>query len=145
MFYQNTGVKSYRNCEGPEGHSDESELTGWCRTKSFRISLLSSNNPDDFKTRIGFVVCENHSGYHLMPAYVSFQVNYTVPSYLWHPRHVFISRKTRVWENRPRWWKRHESDWNFATKRLNLSPPPWHHVMLFMNTFRLQYSSPTSI
>jgi len=76
MFYQNTGVKSYRNCEGPEGHSDESELTGWCRTKSFRISLLSSNNPDYFTTRKGFVVCENHSGYHLMPAYVSLQFNY---------------------------------------------------------------------
>ena len=71
MFYQNIEVKSQRKalCEA---QSDVSKLEPWCMTKLFRFFLLSSNNSDFFKTRKGFVICENDSEYTLIPASVSF-------------------------------------------------------------------------
>ena len=75
MFFQNIAVKSHRKalCD-----SDELEMKDWCMTKSFRMSLISSNNPDYFITRKGYVICKNDFGYNLMPAYVSSQVNYSL-------------------------------------------------------------------
>ena len=45
----------------------------WC--KSFGISFTSSNNPEFFKARKGYVICKNTLEYSQVPAYVSFQVN----------------------------------------------------------------------
>ena len=69
MFFQNVEVKSHRKA------LCEMETRDWCRTKSFRMSLISSNNPDYFITRKGYVICKNDFGYNLMPAYVSLQVH----------------------------------------------------------------------
>ena len=49
----------------------DSELENWCNTKSFRMALISSNNPEFFMTRKGYIICENEFEYYLQPGYVS--------------------------------------------------------------------------
>ena len=72
MFFQNIAEKTHRKalCD-----TNEMETKKWCRTKSFRMSLISSNNPDYFITRKGYVICKNDFVYNLMLAYVSLQVH----------------------------------------------------------------------
>ena len=71
MFFQNIDIKSYRK-DLCESDSEEWEPEKWCTTKSFRVSLISSNNHNLFKIKNGSIICENDSRYHLMPADVSF-------------------------------------------------------------------------
>ena len=98
MFYQNKEIPSHlkANCEGQgyppdpllqEGpgqitkeqsgyswkdHLMKSELENWCETTSFRMALISSNNPEFFMTRKGYIICENEFEYFLQPGYVSY-------------------------------------------------------------------------
>ena len=39
---------------------------------TFKISFLSSNNPDFFISKMGYVICKNEFGFHLKAAHVSF-------------------------------------------------------------------------
>ena len=96
MFFQNIAVKSHRKalCD-----SNELETKDWCRTKSFRMSLISSNNPDYFITKKGYVICKNDFGYNLMPAYVSPHVYLsfikTRNDFCWLHGHQNLKKKIR--------------------------------------------------
>ena len=75
IFFQNMVAKTDENAPC-ENNSENWDLKYWCMTRSFRTLSLSSNNPDFFITRKGFVVCKNHSDYNLIQAYVGFNVKY---------------------------------------------------------------------
>ena len=46
---------------------------GFQKCKEFGMIALSSNNPQYFKTRKGYVICKNESGNYLTSANVSFR------------------------------------------------------------------------
>ena len=46
---------------------------GFQKCKEFGMIFLSSNNPQYFKTRKGYVICKNGSGNYLTSANVSFR------------------------------------------------------------------------
>ena len=70
MFYKHADVQYYQQalCRG---HSPEE--IGLCMTKSFKNMFLSSNNPEFFRARNGYILCKNNTEYNLMPVGVSSQ------------------------------------------------------------------------
>ena len=66
MFYRHTNEKTYKLdlCD------DELNEKGWCNTKSFRFTYVSSNHPVFFETRTGYVICKDEFGYNLVEAKV---------------------------------------------------------------------------
>ena len=67
MFYRDTDLQK----EICKNYSDV-EKEGWCN--SFDVSFFSSNDPDSFKTKKGYVICENGLEHNIVPAYVSLYV-----------------------------------------------------------------------
>ena len=65
MFHKNTSMKFRHQVWGQE-------------KVTFAISFLSSNDPDFFITRKGYVICENESGFHMKLTHVSFQFELTI-------------------------------------------------------------------
>ena len=74
MFYQHSYQYSYNLCRAFQ------------KCKSFGMVALSSNNPQYFKTRKGYVICKNDLGSYLIPANVSFRKFQRHKKFLeWHP------------------------------------------------------------
>ena len=67
MFHRDTSVQHGR-CKNNSAYRN-----GWC--ESFEMSFISSNNPDFFIPKKGYVICKNNLEYTLVLAYVSFQVD----------------------------------------------------------------------
>ena len=67
MFHRDTSVQHAR-CKNYSAYRD-----GWC--KSFDMSFISSNNPEFFIAKKGYVICKHNLEYKLVLAYVSFQVD----------------------------------------------------------------------
>ena len=67
MFHRDTSVQHGR-CQNNSSYRD-----GWC--ESFDMSFISSNNPEFFIAKKGYVICKHNLEYKLVLAYVSFQVD----------------------------------------------------------------------
>ena len=67
MFHRDTSVQHAR-CKNYSAYRD-----GWC--ESFDMSFISSNNPNFFIAKKGYVICKHNLEYKLVLAYVSFQVD----------------------------------------------------------------------